>query len=119
MGPYFERHMSGFSPRKFRMRFWKDRIRIVEKRGRRIGYYMAGCYGDACRLHEIHLSGPHQGKGIGTMLLRRVEREARRRGMRRISLMVFSDNPSVRLYRRLGYKTIRSAWVNRIMEKEL
>ncbi len=44
-----------------------------------------------------------RGKGIGTALLASLLDEARRRGIRRVSLSVEKHNPAARLYRRVGF----------------
>ena len=48
----------------------------------------------------------HRGRGIGTAMLEALEREARRRGIDRLSLSVERDNPAVALYERLGFRTL-------------
>lgn len=46
----------------------------------------------------------HRGRGIGSALLRDAEREARARGLAKLSLIVFEQNAgAVRLYLRNGY----------------
>jgi GNAT superfamily N-acetyltransferase len=49
----------------------------------------------------------HRGRGIGTALLGALEREARDRGIDRLSLSVERDNPAVALYERLGFRPLR------------
>jgi ribosomal protein S18 acetylase RimI-like enzyme len=46
----------------------------------------------------------HRGRGIGTALLEALEREARARGIDRLSLSVERDNPAVALYERVGFR---------------
>jgi GNAT superfamily N-acetyltransferase len=48
----------------------------------------------------------HRGRGIGTAVLRALEREARHRGIDRLSLSVERDNPAVVLYERLGFRPL-------------
>ena len=50
----------------------------------------------------------HRGRGIGTALLGALEREARYRGIDRLSLSVERDNPAVALYQRLGFRPLNS-----------
>jgi ribosomal protein S18 acetylase RimI-like enzyme len=51
-----------------------------------------------------------RGRGIGTGLMQMARQQARRHGFRQLSLVVFEQNAAaVRLYRRLGYETIKRA----------
>jgi ribosomal protein S18 acetylase RimI-like enzyme len=47
-----------------------------------------------------------RGRGIGTALLEALEREARNRGIDRLSLSVERENPAVALYQRLGFRPL-------------
>lgn len=59
---------------------------------------------DYLHLFALDVSGPRQGRGIGTALVATVEDEARRRGFRGVWLDVGVDNDGARrLYVRLGY----------------
>ena len=51
----------------------------------------------------------HRGRGIGGGLLRRALEEARRRGLARVSLSVEAGNPSVHLYRSVGFSPVPGA----------
>jgi GNAT superfamily N-acetyltransferase len=51
----------------------------------------------------------HRGQGIGGELLRRALAEARRRGTGRVSLSVEAGNPSVHLYRAVGFGPVPGA----------
>ena len=47
-----------------------------------------------------------RGNGLGTRLLNELAAEARRAGIRRLSLSVDSETPALRLYERLGYREL-------------
>jgi GNAT superfamily N-acetyltransferase len=51
----------------------------------------------------------YRGQGIGGRLLRQALAEARRRGVRQVSLSVEAGNPSVRLYRAAGFAPVPGA----------
>lgn len=51
---------------------------------------------------------PHRGRGIGKALLEEAERDCRRRGLSKLSLVVFEQNAgALRLYRACGYLETR------------
>lgn len=58
----------------------------------------------------VALYPEYRGRGIGSGLMARAEREARERGFDRVSLVAFEENAgSVRLYERLGYVVVDRA----------
>jgi [ribosomal protein S18]-alanine N-acetyltransferase len=61
--------------------------------------------------HETPILGialhPHvRGKGIGTLLMEEVLKEAKELGYKKVSLSVDPNNPALRLYERYGFKKI-------------
>ncbi len=48
-----------------------------------------------------------RGRGVGTLLLRRLQQVARDRGLARLSLSVEAGNPAVRLYTAAGFTPVR------------
>jgi [ribosomal protein S18]-alanine N-acetyltransferase len=61
--------------------------------------------------HETPILGialhPHvRGKGIGTLLMEEVLKEAKELGYKKMSLSVDPNNPALRLYERYGFKKI-------------
>jgi len=72
----------------------------------------------------ISILPEHRGRGIGTMLMKRLFELLRERGYHRMSLSVQKDNPAVRFYKRLGCvitgrKTDHANHEDYIMMKEL
>lgn len=56
------------------------------------------------KLHKLYLEVAEHGRGLGSMLLRHVEDEARRRGLPKVVLGVNRFNEkAIRAYRRNGY----------------
>ena len=51
----------------------------------------------------------YRADGIGSELMRRSLEEARRRGLKRVSLSVEAANPSVNLYRKFGFQPVADA----------
>jgi ribosomal protein S18 acetylase RimI-like enzyme len=56
---------------------------------------------------SIGVSATHRGRGIGTMLIRRLLRIAGEAGIELVSLSVEQDNPALRLYEREGFRAHR------------
>ena len=54
-----------------------------------------------------------RGQGIGTLLLERLLEECRER-FASVSLSVREDNPSIRLYQRLGFRPVGESFTNRV-----
>ena len=52
----------------------------------------------------ISVRASHRGQGVGSLLMQAAEELAKEKGARRMELEVFSQNPAVNLYRRLGYE---------------
>jgi ribosomal protein S18 acetylase RimI-like enzyme len=62
-------------------------------------------YPECPEINGLTVFGPHQGKGVGTALIRAAEERARQAGRGRIGLAVADDNPrAAKLYARLGYQ---------------
>jgi len=57
----------------------------------------------AVHLVDLALLKPYRGKGIGSILIRRLQREASLIG-KPMRLQVAIDNPAMRLYQRLGFR---------------
>jgi GNAT superfamily N-acetyltransferase len=60
---------------------------------------------DELKLHKLYLEVEEHGRGLGSMLLRHVEEEARRRGAAKVVLGVNRFNEkAIRAYQRNGYR---------------
>ena len=92
---------------------------VAERGGRTVGVVWALFLADEDRgyghvaddVPELSLSvwPGHRGQGIGGELLRGALAEARRRGLARVSLSVEAGNPSVHLYRAVGFRPVPDA----------
>jgi len=63
---------------------------------------------DAWFINELHVDPAYRNRGIGAALLEHAEQEARRRGLRRISLTTTTINPARHLYERHGYRVVET-----------
>jgi ribosomal protein S18 acetylase RimI-like enzyme len=65
---------------------------------------------DSWYICGVALLPEYRGRGIGTALMLNARQQARQQGYKQLSLVVFEENAdAVRLYRRLGYETIKRA----------
>lgn len=73
------------------------------------GQVVAGITGwtwaDCCELVSLWVDDAHRGCGVGSVLIRKAEEEARARGCTTIVIFVYSFQP-VALYERLGYHEV-------------
>ena len=59
---------------------------------------------DALEIRDLQLLPAHRNRGIGSWAVDWTLAEADRRGLARVRLRVFVENPALRLYSRLGFK---------------
>jgi ribosomal protein S18 acetylase RimI-like enzyme len=94
-------------------------VMVAEDNGTVIGYIFlktkktsTGKYGI---IHHVFVDPDYRGRGIATTLMKKAEDHFRSLGLRRIrSTVTLSNEPSISMVRRLGYKEKRL-----ILEKEL
>ena len=94
-------------------------MKIVEYKTKRVAYYDLACKDGSAHINNVQVSRLMRNKGLGTFLMDLMEKETKKRGIRRINLKVFKDNPAKRLYLRLGYKKIQDDGPAAILEKRL
>jgi ribosomal protein S18 acetylase RimI-like enzyme len=70
---------------------------------------------EAIQLVDLALLKPYRGKGIGSILIRRLQKEAALVG-KPMRLQVAMDNPAMRLYQRLGFRPMREQFHYLTME---
>jgi len=77
---------------------------VGEREGRVVATVMAGYDGHRAWMYYLAVDPAHQGQGLGTLLVRRIEEEMLVRGCPKVSLLVRSTNAQVQaFYRKLGY----------------
>ena len=67
---------------------------------------------DSLHLFALEVSAARRNEGIGADIVSWVIEEARRRGLTRVYLEVRTTNPARRLYHRLGFRRVGSAFTN-------
>jgi GNAT superfamily N-acetyltransferase len=103
----------------FRRDFAKGILKIVEYKGKRVGFFHYEIFPDYAYLHNVQLIPSMQGKGIGTYLLNLIETEVKKRGKNRLRLRVYKENPAVKFYQKLNYtKKTEETGKSLVLEKE-
>ena len=121
MKKYVDKYWGGWKPEKFKKNFNKNIANtvIAEYHSKRIGFYALDIRDKKIHINDVQIIKNHRGKGLGTYLMKLIEKKALSRGIRKLELQVFKDNPAKRLYSRLGYKKIKDKKSAIIMEKRL
>jgi GNAT superfamily N-acetyltransferase len=70
-----------------------------------VGGAVGRTWGECCELRQLWVAESHRQCGLGTRLVREVERRARERGCRRLYLETFSFQAKP-FYEKLGYQVI-------------
>jgi GNAT superfamily N-acetyltransferase len=85
-------------------RLWKpSQVCVIQADGVDVGFLQTVVSKDEEFLGQIFVDAPHQNRGIGTDVLRRIIDEASGRKLP-VRLAVVKFNPSRRLYERLGFR---------------
>lgn len=77
----------------------------IEDDGKRIGFYCLRPEGEGLRLDHLYVHPAAQGQGVGGQVLRRILRDADRRGIA-VTLSALRGSDSNRFYRRHGFVQI-------------
>lgn len=106
MAPYYSAVCRLWNETIFR-NSWADTenfVLIVDERV--IGVLRMSQDDGALIIRDIQLVDTARGRGYGTAAILEAERIACLRGIGRLRLSVFTDNPAVRLYYRLGFREL-------------
>ena len=90
-------------------------FQIIERSGVAAGRLLVMRSDEAIHVIDIALMPAHRGAGIGTKLLKELQKEARAAG-KKLSIYVESFNPARRLYDRLGFQQVEEKEVYLLME---
>jgi ribosomal protein S18 acetylase RimI-like enzyme len=115
----FQKHFGSWNEKSFGENHHQKNIRIIECENSSVGYVEFKFKDDYGYLISIQLLEQIRGKGCGTQIMKILEQETLYRELNKIHLKVFKDSRAVKLYERLGYKTIFEEGTSLIMEKIL
>lgn len=82
---------------------------VAEEEGYTVGFATGLEVADEFHLHNIAVHPDHQGKGVGRLLLERIDEYCRQHDLHKIQLEVRRDNDHARrLYLHMGYESVGS-----------
>ncbi|MDX8503572.1 GNAT family N-acetyltransferase [Mesorhizobium sp. VK4C] len=85
----------------------------ADDKNRPVGFLSAGIEGDALHIWELDVRLDRQGSGIGSALLERAIKDARRRGLAAVTLTTFRDVAwNAPFYRKFGFRILEGAEVD-------
>ena len=119
MFDYIEKYQGGWDSKRHRNSFKGKNIKIIKYGNKKIGFYNVEERKKELILIDIQVSGKYQGKGLGTYLFSTMEGQAKKSGFRKVILGVYWDNPSMSLYKRLGYKIEKKRKSHAVMSKNI
>jgi GNAT superfamily N-acetyltransferase len=88
---------------------------VLENNGKIIGYYAVKRPLDKMIFYQVHLLPEYQSQGLGTQIIQKVLDEAKIKNMA-VDLTALQVNPVCKLYKRLGFKIVRSDEFRHYME---
>ena len=93
---------------------------VVESNGEIVGFYSVEVAGGRAFINAIQVRKGHQGQGIGTGMMNRIEDLAISHVVGIIELWVqFTNRPAMEFYRHRGYRTMSRQGNNYLMRKRL
>ncbi len=76
--------------------------------GKIVGFVIGVAEGEIGRIYTLDVVPEFRRRGVGAMLLKKVEEELRRKGVRIYCLEVMRENyPAIKLYLKMNYKPVR------------
>jgi len=116
---YVNKHWGGWNPKIFKKDFDPKNTKIILKNNRRIGYFVVLEKPKFWYISNIQISPRLMGKGLGSYIMKLIEKQVSKTNKPKIQLEVFKDNPAKRLYERFGYKIIEDKGSSVEMKKKL
>lgn len=119
MFPYYKKHKLLWDPQMYKKEFDPEFVKIIESNHKMIGFSKLTFKKNYGYLSDLQLSASMQGQGIGTRILKIIEKYVLKKGYLQIKLRVFPDNPALQLYTRLGYQKVELDGKFYLMRKKL
>lgn len=103
LGGFIDRTFEAYAEKNGISCNYRDFCFVARDEDRIIGLVMGHSYYDSVYIGELIVTEECRGRGIGTMLMKRVEEEYRGKGMEYICLTTYAFQ-APEFYKKLGYK---------------
>lgn len=104
MAPYFAARGIVWDPGRYRAGWARFEGHVISADGQPAGLLQLLMVDGALEIRDLQVAPEHRGVGIGSWAVAQAKSMAASRGIGRLRLRVFADNPAMRLYTRLGFK---------------
>lgn len=95
----------------------RGHVSIIHVEGERVGMVQLFDHPDAVEVAEVQIDPAHQGRGIGSTVLRDVIRRAAAQGCPVHLKVGLQNKDAIRLYRRLGFEEVRHTDTHFLMSR--
>ena len=102
----------------FAQQFVLREVRVITLEGKDIGWIQTRAEGPVLNLFQFYIAPEFQNRGIGTLVLKRLMGEAKRRG-KVIALSAMKGSPVIRLYQRHGFRSLHADAYKIYMRQEI
>ncbi|TVO37421.1 GNAT family N-acetyltransferase [Vibrio algivorus] len=119
MSPYYEKYGVEWQQQQIVEQVKSlDNWDIVAE-GKVVGTFRLAFDADSCYLRDLQISSFYQNKGVGSAVLKEVERLALQSDSKKVKLKVFKVSPAFHLYQRSGFVVVKEDDRFFYMEKRL
>jgi len=119
MAHYYQQHNITWEDQCFAKNWEKSENFEIRLEQQRLGVLRLESDGQICYLADLQIMQRAQGQGIGSYVLHYVQQLAQVRKQKWISLIVFLNNPALRLYERHDFKIVAKSEILARMERTL
>lgn len=116
---YYKKYDLEWKPKSFKKNFKLNSVKILEHNKKRIGFYKLIFKEGSYYLGDLQLSNSARNKGIGTAVMKSIEKEIISKKYHVINLRVFISNPAISFYKKLGYRKLKREGNIYLMTKRL
>ena len=119
MSPWYQQYQITWDERLFEKNWAECDNYEVFIRQQRVGICRLYYDQKYCYLRDLHIEAEHRNQGIGETVLSLISNLCRDKGLEKLRLRVFLDNPAHHLYQRHGFIQLKKDHNTRYMEHQI